>query len=64
MVKTVVKQTLTHKIRNAAREKTLEPQEKIAGRANQSSTLSETPKAGALPAALHPDTGDIIQDFP
>ena len=48
MVKTVVKQALTRKMGNTAREK-------IVSRANRSSTLSKTPKAGALPAALHPD---------
>ena len=56
VVKTVVKQALTHKMGNAAREKVLEPQGKIVSSANRSSTLSKTPKAGALPAALHPDT--------
>ena len=34
VVKTVVKQALTHKTGNAARGKVLEPQGKIAGRAN------------------------------
>lgn len=55
MVKTVVKQALTRKMGNTAREKVPEPQGKIVSRANRSSTLSKTPKAGALPAALHPD---------
>ena len=62
MVKTVVKQALTRKMGNTAREKVLEPQGKIVSRANRSSTLSKTPKAGALPAALHPDIGCIIQE--
>jgi len=55
VVKTVVKQALTHKTGNVAREKVLEPQGKIANKLKWSSTLSKTPKAGALPAALHPD---------
>ena len=62
VVKTVVKQALTRKMGNTAREKVLEPQGKIVSRANQSSTLSKTPKAGALPATLHPDSVGIIQD--
>ena len=55
MVKTVVKQALTRKMGNTAREKVLEPQGKIVSRANRSSTLSKTPKPRALPSELHPD---------
>ena len=51
----VVKQALTLKMGNAARGKVLEPQGKIAGRANWSSTLSKTPKPGAIPTSLYPD---------
>ena len=54
VVKTVVKQAWTHKMGNTAREKVLESQGKIASRLKWSSTLSKTPKAGALPTALHP----------
>ena len=54
MVKTVVKQALTHKMGNAAREKVLEPQGKIVSSANRSSTLSKTPKPSAIPNFAKP----------
>ena len=54
VVKTVVRQVLTHKTWNVARGKVLEPQGKIANKLKWSSTLSKTPKPSAIPNFAKP----------
>ena len=64
VVKHVVKGYFRPEQGRSQEEKVLVPQRVFGLVDFTGANRAPAPKAGALPTALHPDTGDIIQDFP
>ena len=64
VVKHVVKGYFRPERGRSQEEKVLVPQRVSRSALLCGANRVPAPKAGALPTALHPDTGDIIQDFP
>ena len=64
VVKHVVKGYFRPEQGRSQEEKVLVPQRVFGLVDFTGANRAPAPKAGALPTALHPDTGDIIQDLP